>query len=85
MDTKSRVDVNRLENQTVSYSLVNISSKATFDALTLGIEVVNLFDTFYQLPLGGVSIAALKQGSSTGFTQLAGQGRSFNISASYAF
>lgn len=85
VDTKSRVDVNRLENQTVSYSLVNISSKATFDALTLGIEVVNLFDTFYQLPLGGVSIAALKQGSSTGFTQLAGQGRSFNISASYAF
>ncbi|MDC9525006.1 TonB-dependent receptor [Pseudoalteromonas sp. Angola-30] len=85
VDTKSRVDVNRLENQTVSYSLVNISSKASFDALTLGIEVVNLFDTFYQLPLGGVSIAALKQGSSTGFTQLAGQGRSFNISASYAF
>lgn len=84
-DTKSRVDVNRLENQTVSYSLVNISSKASFDALTLGIEVVNLFDTFYQLPLGGVSIAALKQGNSTGFTQLAGQGRSFNISASYAF
>ena len=85
VDTKSRVDVNRLENQTVSYSLVNISSKASFDALTLGIEVVNLFDTFYQLPLGGVSIAALKQGNSTGFTQLAGQGRSFNISASYAF
>lgn len=85
VDTKSRVDVNRIENQTVSYSLVNISSKASFDALTLGIEVVNLFDTFYQLPLGGVSIAALKQGNSTGFTQLAGQGRSFNISASYAF
>ena len=85
VDTKSRVDINRLENQTDSYNLVNLSSKATFNALTLSAEVTNLFDEFYELPLGGVSIAALKQDSSTGFTQLAGQGRSFNISASYAF
>jgi len=85
VDTKSRVDVNRLENQTSSYHLVNLSSKATFNALTLSAEVTNLFDEFYELPLGGVSIAALKQNNSAGFTQLAGQGRSFNISASYAF
>jgi len=85
VDTKSRVDFNRLESQTHSYNLVNLSSKATFNALTLSAEVTNLFDEFYELPLGGVSIAALKQDSSTGFTQLAGQGRSFNISASYAF
>lgn len=85
VDSKSRVDVNRLENQTSSYNLVNLSSKATFNALTLSAEVTNLFDEFYELPLGGVSIAALKQNNSAGFTQLAGQGRSFNISASYAF
>ncbi|GEB69561.1 iron complex outermembrane recepter protein [Pseudoalteromonas carrageenovora] len=85
VDTKSRVDFNRLESQTHSYNLVNLSSKATFNTLTLSAEVTNLFDEFYELPLGGVSIAALKQDSSTGFTQLAGQGRSFNISASYAF
>ncbi|ASM49258.1 iron complex outermembrane recepter protein [Pseudoalteromonas espejiana DSM 9414] len=85
VDTKSRVDFNRLENQTHSYNLVNLSSKATFNALTLSTEVTNLFDEFYELPLGGVSIAALKQNNSAGFTQLAGQGRSFNISASYAF
>ncbi|WP_024604690.1 MULTISPECIES: TonB-dependent receptor [unclassified Pseudoalteromonas] len=85
VDTKSRVDFNRLENQTHSYNLVNLSSKATFNALTLSAEITNLFDEFYELPLGGVSIAALKQDSSTGFTQLAGQGRSFNISASYVF
>lgn len=85
VDTKSRVDFNRLENQTHSYNLVNLSSKATFNALTLSAEVTNLFDKFYELPLGGVSIAALKQNNSAGFTQLAGQGRSFNISASYAF
>jgi iron complex outermembrane receptor protein len=85
VDTKSRVDFNRLENQTHSYNLVNLSSKATFNALTLSAEVTNLFDEFYELPLGGVNIAALKQNNSVGFTQLAGQGRSFNISASYAF
>ncbi|TMO81268.1 TonB-dependent receptor [Pseudoalteromonas sp. S3776] len=85
VDSKSRVDVNRLENQTSSYNLVNLSSKATFNALTLSAEVTNLFDEFYELPLGGVSIAALKQNNSAGFTQLAGPGRSFNISASYAF
>ncbi|BED88449.1 TonB-dependent receptor [Pseudoalteromonas sp. MM1] len=85
VDTKSRVDFNRLENQTHSYNLVNLSSKATFNALTLSAEVTNLFDEFYELPLGGVNIAALKQNNSVGFTQLAGQGRSFNISASYVF
>jgi len=85
VDTKSRVDFNRLENQTHSYNLVNLSSKASFNALTLSAEVTNLFDEFYELPLGGVNIAALKQNNTVGFTQLAGQGRSFNISASYAF
>ncbi|MEM5509449.1 TonB-dependent receptor [Pseudoalteromonas sp. AS71] len=85
VDTKSRVDNNRFENQTDSYSLVNLSSKATWDALTLSAEVSNVFDEYYQLPLGGVSIAALKQDSSNGFEQLAGQGRSFNLSVSYAF
>ena len=85
VDTKSRVDNNRFENQTDSYSLVNLSSKATWDSLTLSAEVSNVFDEYYQLPLGGVSIAALKQDSSNGFEQLAGQGRSFNVSISYAF
>ena len=85
VDNKSRVDNNRFENQTDSYSLVNLSSKATWDSLTLSAEVSNVFDEYYQLPLGGVSIAALKQDSSNGFEQLAGQGRSFNVSISYAF
>ncbi|WP_165729016.1 TonB-dependent receptor [Pseudoalteromonas sp. 31A1] len=85
VDTKSRVDNDRFENQTDSYSLVNLSSKATWDSLTLSAEVSNVFDEYYQLPLGGVSIAALKQDSSNGFEQLAGQGRSFNVSVSYAF
>ncbi|TMM43993.1 TonB-dependent receptor [Colwellia ponticola] len=85
VDTKTRVDDNRLENQTDSYQLVNLSSKVTVDALTLSIEATNLFDQYYQLPLGGVSVAQFKQDNANGFEQLAGQGRSINIAMSYAF
>ena len=84
-DAKTRVDNNRLENQTDSYNTVNLGSKASWGDLTLSAQVSNLFDEYYQLPLGGVSIAQLKKGESTGFEQLAGQGRSFNIGMSVAF
>ena len=84
-DVKTRVDNNRLENQTDSYNIVNLGSKASWGDLTLSAQVSNLFDEYYQLPLGGVSIAQLKKGESTGFEQLAGQGRSFNIGMSVAF
>ena len=85
VDTKTRVDSNRFENETDSYQLVNFSSKASWNALTLSVEITNLLDEYYQLPLGGVSIAGLKQDSSNGFEQLAGQGRSVNLAMSYAF
>ncbi len=84
-DAKTRVDNNRLENQTDSYNIVNLGSKASWGDLTLSAQVSNLFDEYYQLALGGVSIAQLKKGESTGFEQLAGQGRSFNIGMSVAF
>jgi iron complex outermembrane receptor protein len=85
VDSKTRVDSNRFENQTDSYSLLNLSSKASWDALTLSIDVTNLLDKFYEQPLGGVSIAALNNDSTNGYSQLAGQGRSFNLGVSYAF
>ncbi|ALS33740.1 iron complex outermembrane recepter protein [Pseudoalteromonas translucida KMM 520] len=85
VDTKTRIDNNRFENQTDSYHLVNLSSKAVWDAFTLSVEVTNLFDQYYQLPLGGVSIAEYKKNNVTGFEQLAGQGRSLNLALSYAF
>lgn len=84
-DNKTRVDNNRFENQTSSYHLVNLSSKASWNALTVSIEVSNLLDEYYQLPLGGVSIAQFKQNNTNGFEQLAGQGRSVKLGMSYAF
>lgn len=85
VDSKTRVDPRRLENQTDSYHLLNIETKATWDNLTAKFAITNLLDEYYQQPLGGVSIAEFKGDMSKGFNQLAGQGRSVNIGMSYAF
>ena len=74
-----------IENQTEQYHLLNLSSKASWDALTVSVDITNLLDEYYELPLGGVSIAEFKQDMSQGFNQLAGQGRSINLAMSYAF
>ena len=49
----------------------------------MGIE--NLFNKQYQLPLGGVSVAAFKNDAQNGYSQLDGPGRSFNIGIEYQF
>ena len=85
VDRKTRVDPRRLENQTDSYSLVNLATKATWDKLTVRLAITNLLDEYYQQPLGGVSIAQFNVEQSQGFSQLAGQGRSLNAGISYAF
>ena len=85
VDSKTRVDPRRFENQTDSYSLVNLATKATWDKLTVKFAITNLLDEYYQQPLGGVSIAQFKVDQSQGFSQLAGQGRSFNMGMSYSF
>ena len=51
----------------------------------MSVDITNLLDEYYELPLGGVSIAEFKQDMSQGFNQLAGQGRSINLAMSYAF
>ena len=85
VDNKSRVDDNRFENQTDSYNLVNFSSVASWDALTVSVEVANILDEYYQQPLGGVNIAQFKKDKTNHYEQLAGQGRSINIGVSYTF
>ena len=83
--TKDRVDNNRLENTTDSYSLLNISSSIEWQGATMTLAVNNLLDEYYQLPLGGVSIAQYKQDNTQGFTQMNGAGRSVELSVNYAF
>ncbi|WP_373293681.1 TonB-dependent receptor plug domain-containing protein [Shewanella saliphila] len=82
---KDRVDNTRLENTTDSYSLLNLSSSITWQQATITVAVKNLLDEYYQLPLGGVSIAEYKADNSHGFEQIAGAGRSLELSVNYSF
>ncbi|WP_425597001.1 TonB-dependent receptor plug domain-containing protein [Shewanella algicola] len=82
---KDRVDNTRLENTTDSYSLLNLSSSITWKQATMTVAVKNLLDEYYQLPLGGVSIAEYKADNSHGFEQIAGAGRSLELSVNYSF
>ncbi|WP_241973796.1 TonB-dependent receptor [Aliidiomarina iranensis] len=82
---KDDVDTRRLENTTASYGLVNLSSRWRGDNISVGLSVLNLFDKYYEEPLGGVSIAEFKANNAAGFRQLAGAGRSVNLAVSYVF
>lgn len=82
---KDRFDERRLENPTDSYHLVNFTSQRLLGRVKLSFSLTNLFDTYYQLPLGGVSIAAYKKDSLLGFQPLTGEGRSFNFGLNYQF
>jgi iron complex outermembrane receptor protein len=83
--SKDRVDSQRLENSTDCYSRLNLSSSIQWQDVTMTIAVNNLLDDYYQLPLGGVSVAQYKADSSNGFEPIAGAGRSLELNVSYAF
>ena len=85
IDSKTDVDERRLENTTKSYHLVNLQSEVEWQDITLKFAIDNLFDQYYELPMGGVSVAEYRADSSRGFNQLAGAGRSVNIGVSYTF
>ena len=82
---KDRIDDRRLENETDSYSLINLNSSMKWQDFSVSFAVNNLFNSDYELPLGGVSIAEFNVDNSNGFNQIAAAGRSFELSASYAF
>jgi iron complex outermembrane recepter protein len=82
---KDSVDERRIENTTDGYHLINLTSQTTIGSLKLSFSVTNLFDQYYQLPLGGVSIAEYKKDGALGYQQLSGEGRSFNFGLNYQF
>lgn len=86
VDKKDRVDTVRQENMTDSYSLVDIGTRVTLNKLTLSLDVRNLFNEDYELPLGGISIAQWRAANTVGgFNSLPGQGRSIDIGVRYQF
>lgn len=82
---KDDVDARRLENTTDDYSLMNVNTSLTLGSMTLSAGITNLFDEYYSLPLGGVSIAEFNNDNSQGFQPIAGQGRSVNVGLMYRF
>lgn len=80
---KSRVDATRNEPVTQDYALVNLGAAYTFAGVRLSIDVENLLDKAYDLPLGGVSLGDFK---ATGdLRPVPGRGRSINIGLSSRF
>lgn len=85
---KTRVQELRLENATASYTLVNLRTAYTWSlsaqrSLRFDVGIRNLFDRYYALPLGGVSVAEWK--NSGDLRQVAGPGRSFEAGATLKF
>lgn len=82
---KSRVDDRRDEATSAGYGLVNLGTRYQWRH---GIEVLagvrNLFDKAYDLPLGGVNLAAFAAGTGPAPT-LQGQGRSVDVGLSVKF
>jgi iron complex outermembrane receptor protein len=80
VNKKTRVDDARLEPQTSGYSVVNVRSSYQWKNVRLDVAANNLFDKYYELPLGGVAYAEWKAAGSTGpIGALPGMGRSINV------
>lgn len=83
VDDKTRVDATRNEPVTDSYALVNISTGYRFGGYRISVDVQNLFDTGYALPLGGKSLGDY---DATGLLRaVPGRGRSVNVGLSASF
>ena len=85
VSAKNRVDPRRLEQRTGAYQLVDLDFTYAFSDATISLSIENLFDEYYDLPLGGVSVAEYRKNPEFGFNQVAGKGRSLNIGFSYRF
>ena len=86
VDSKTRVDPLRLEQQTAGYALVNLRTSYAWQNLRVDFGISNLFDRFYYLPLGGVDYAAWKAGGDVGqLGSVPGPGRSLDVGATLRF
>lgn len=80
VDRKSKVDTLRVEEQTGGYALVNVRTAYQWGAARIDLGVSNVFNRFYQLPLGGVDYANWQAGGKAGQPgSIAGTGRSVDV------
>jgi iron complex outermembrane receptor protein len=86
VDNKDHVDSLRLEPSTSSYTLVDINTAYQWGQFTINAGVSNVFDSDYDLPLGGVYLTGWIAGDQTEqYASLPGEGRSLNLGVQYEF
>lgn len=78
---KDRVDPVRLEPETSAYALVNVRTSYEWQNLRVDLGVTNVFDEYYQLPLGGVDLGYFPASNDA----VSGEGRSFYASVTAKF
>ncbi|MFN3912508.1 TonB-dependent receptor [Hyphomonas sp.] len=83
---KDEVNALRHELVTPGYGLLHLRAGGELGPFRIEAAVENLLDHEYDLPLGGIAFGDYKYGGRVGpFHQVAGPGRSFNLSVAYAF
>ena len=86
VDEKDIVNALRQELETPGYVLVHLRAGGEFGRMRFSAAIENLLDQDYDLPLGGIAFGDYKYDGRVGpFHQVAGPGRSFNISVNVAF
>ncbi|MCC6202262.1 MAG: TonB-dependent receptor [Gammaproteobacteria bacterium] len=85
---KQDVATVRNEIATAGYELVNLTASYTWERLRLDAGIDNLFDRYYQLPLGGAYVGQGSTMSINGIpwgVAVPGKGRSFNVALTAKF
>lgn len=85
---KNNISQVRNEVTTPAYTLFNLRSRLEWQRVRLDMEVENLFNRFYYLPLGGAYLAqgyAMTTGGIPWGMVVPGRGRSINIALTYTF
>ena len=86
VDRKKHMDSQRLEAATDAYTLVDLEVSYRWEKLALSLGLSNLFDRYYDLPLGGANYAGwLATDRTAQFGALPGEGRSVDVGIKYDF
>lgn len=83
VDSKSRLDPNRMELRTPGYALFNLHAAYKSKYVQGGFRVDNLFNHLYDLPLGGNNIDIYQATGS--MTPVTGRGRSASVNLTATF
>ena len=82
---KTRVDPVRNEPQTAAYALLNLHTAYNWQGFLFSVDVQNLLDKAYYLPLGGISLGDYTYSGGAVLRPVPGMGRSVNVGISTRF